>query len=323
MSLKQMQVFNQYYMPVIIETLSQMVKKFNSASNGALRLSTEGFTGDFYQESFFSSLHSAQRRVDRYATNDAAQSTDLSQQKQSSVKIAGGFGPIKYEPSQLTWLQQPTAAGIEVVSRNFAEAIMQDQLNTAILGLVSAISNQPEATNDISAQEGISYAAMNDAHALFGDHSGNLVAQIMNGTTFHRLIGENLKNGANLFKAQTVNVVDILGRVIVVTDAPALYTSGTESKCKVLSLVENAAIVHDGKDIITNIDTQNGKNRIETTIQMDYTFGLGLKGYSWDEANGGRTPKDDKIGTGSNWNKIASSIKETAGVITIADATKK
>ena len=323
MSLKQMQVFNQYYMPVIIETLSQMVKKFNSASNGALRLSTDGFTGDFYQESFFSSLHSAQRRVDRYATNDDAQSTDLSQQKQSSVKIAGGFGPIKYEPSQLTWLQQPTAAGIEVVSRNFAEAIMQDQLNTAILGLVSAISNQPEATNDISAQEGISYAAMNDAHALFCDHSGNLVAQIMNGTTFHRLIGENLKNGANLFKAQTVNVVDILGRVIVVTDAPALYTSGTESKCKVLSLVENAAIVHDGKDIITNIDTQNGKNRIETTIQMDYTFGLGLKGYSWDEANGGPTPKDDKIGTGSNWNKIASSIKETAGVITIADATKK
>ena len=323
MSLKQMQVFNQYYMPVIIETLSQMVKKFNSASNGALRLSTEGFTGDFYQESFFSSLHSAQRRVDRYATNDDAQSTDMSKKKQSSLKISGVFGPIKYEPSQLTWLQQPTAAGIEVVSRNFAEAIMQDQLNTAILGLVSAISNQPEATNDISAQEGISYAAMNDAHALFGDHSGNLVAQIMNGTTFHRLIGENLKNGANLFKAQTVNVVDILGRVIVVTDAPALYTSGTESKCKVLSLVENAAIVHDGKDIITNIDTQNGKNRIETTIQMDYTFGLGLKGYSWDEANGGRTPKDDKIGTGSNWNKIASSIKETAGVITIADATKK
>lgn len=54
-------------------------------------------------------------------------------------------------------------------------------------------------------------------------------------------------------------------------------------------MVDSAAIVHDGGDIITNIETSNGKERIETTMQVDYTFGLGLKGYTWDEANGGES----------------------------------
>ena len=322
MSLSQMQVFNEYFMPAIIETLAQQVAKFNEASAGAIRLTTEGFTGDFLQESFFASIHSAQRRVDRYASNTTASPTDLTERKHSSVKIAGGFGPIRYEPSQLTWLQRPTVQGIEVASRNFAEAMMADQLNTAIAALVAAISNQgATATNDVSATGGqLDYIAMNDAHALFGDHSGNLITQVMNGSAYHRLIGVNLANATQLFQSQNVRVVDILGKRVVVTDAPALAVSGSPSKLNVLSLVDTAAIVHGGADIVTNIETSNGNQRIETTLQMDYTFGLGLKGYTWDEGNGGKSPTDIEIATGTNWDKVATSIKHTAGVLTVAQA---
>ncbi len=87
-----------------------------------------------------------------------------------------------------------------------------------------------------------------------------------------------------------------------------------------LSLAESAAIVHDGSDVITNIETSNGQTRIETTMQMDYSFGLGLKGYTWDEANGGKSPSDAEIATGTNWDKVATSIKHTAGVLTVAAA---
>jgi len=322
MSLSQMQVFNQYIMPATIETLAQMVDKFNGASNGAIRLTTEGFDGDFLQESFFAAIHSAQRRVNRYGSNGAATATDLTQLKHSSVKIAGGFGPIRFEPSQLTWLNKPTAEGIEVASRNFAEALMADQLNTAVAALVAAIANQASATNDVSATAGVDYIAMNAAHALFGDASGQLVAQVMSGQVFHRMIGQNLANGAKLFDSKSVNVIDILGRAIIVTDAPALYAAGTPNKQKVLSLVDGAATVFDGSDLISNIQTTNGKERIETTMQVDYTFGLSLKGYTWDEANGGKSPTDAALATGSNWDKVASSIKATAGVITIGDAAK-
>lgn len=325
MSLTQMQVFNQYILPATIETLAQMVNKFNAASGGAIRLTTQGFTGDFLQESFFQAIHSAQRRVDRYASNADQSATDLSQLKQSSVKIAGGFGPIKFEPAQLTWLQQPTQQGIEVISRNFAEAMMQDQLNTAIAALVTAIEANADATNDVhstSPATPISYSVMNGAHAKFGDASGLLVANVMTGSVFHRLIGSNIANAANLYQSRNVNVVDLLGKVIVVTDAPALYeaVSGAADIEKVLGLVDGAATVFDGGDVVSNIETTNGKQRIETTMQVDYTFGLALKGYTWDETSGGKSPTDEDLTTAANWDQTATSVKHTAGVIALGNA---
>ena len=322
MALSQMQVFNEYIMPATIETLSQMVEKFNQASGGAIRLTTDGFTGDFLQESFFASLNAAQRRVDRYGANSAAAAIDLTELKHSSVKVAGGIGPVRFEPSQMTWLQRPTAQGVEVASRSFAGLMLKDQLNTAIAALVAAIANQTTATNDVSATGGLTYAAMNGAHAKFGDHSGNLITDVMTGMAYHKLVAANLSNAQQLFQAGNVRVVDILGKLLVVTDAPSLFEAGTPGKVKVLSLTDAAAIVSDGGDVVSNIETTNGNQRIETTLQVDYSFGVGLKGYAWDEATGGKSPTDAKLATGANWDKVATDIKHTAGVITIADASK-
>lgn len=318
--LSDMEVFNKYIMPATIETLAQQIERFNAASNGSIRLTTEGFEGDFMQESFFAAIHSAQRRVDRYGANGAQSATDLTQLKHSSVKVAGGFGPIRYEPGQMTWLRKPTAEGIEVASRNFAEALLQDQLNTAIASLVAAIENQAALTQDDSASAALTYGTMNNAHAKFGDASNTIVANVMNGATAHKFIDQNLANANRLFEQQGVTVIDILGKAVVITDAPALYEAGTPNKSKALGLVESAAAVFDGGDVISNIETSNGNERIETTMQVDYTFGVGLKGYAWDETNGGKSPSDAELATGSNWDKVATSDKHTAGVIAIGDA---
>ena len=325
MSLTQMQVFNDYIMKATIETLDQYLVAFNAASRGAIVLSPDGFTGDFLQESFFQTLAAAQRRVDRYAANGAAPITDLAELKNSSVKVAGGFGPVRYKPSQMTWLERPTAQGVEVASRAFAEILLKDQLNTAIAALVAAITAQSAAVNDVSATMGISQAALNNTHAKFGDASQNLVTQVMQGTTYHKLIGQALTNSEQLFHAGNVRVIDILGKVSVVTDAPALMQASvdpTPNKEIILSLVQGAALVHDGRDLISNVQTSNGKERIETTLQVDYTFGVGLKGYTWDQTAGGKSPTDAELATGTNWDKTATSIKHTAGVALIGDASK-
>ena len=322
MSLTNMKVFNQYLMDATAETLGQQIQKFNQASNGAIVLTSMAFEGDFFQRSFYAALHTAQRRVDRYAAQSTAAATALSQLQENSVKVAGGFGPIVFEPGQMTWIQKNEAEAIAVISGQLAEAIVADQLNSGIAAGVAAISNVAGATNDVSATAGISYAALNTAHALFGDSSMALVAQVMNGATYHKLIGANLANIPQLFQAQNVLVVDILGKAVVVTDAPALYAAGTPNKQKVLSLASGGITVMDGSDVITNIDTRNGQTRIETTMQADYTFGLGLKGYAWDTASGGKSPTDAELATGANWDKVVADIKHTAGVITIGDAAK-
>ena len=322
MALSNMKVFNEYLKRTTIETLAQDVEKFNASSAGAIRLTTQGIDGDFLQESFWAGLHGAQRRVDRYAANGAQASTPLAQKQYDSVKIAGGFGPILWEPSQLSWIQKNPEEALEVISRNLSEAIMADQLNTAISALAGAIGNQPTATNDVSATAGVTYVAINNAHALFGDASQRLVAQVMTGAMYHKLVGQNLANAERLFQFSGVQVVDILGKAVIITDAPALYEVGTPNKQKVLSLADGAAVVMDGSDLITNIETSNGKERIETTMQADYTFGLGLKGYTWDTANGGKSPTNAELSTGTNWDLVANSIKASAGVLTIGDATK-
>ena len=312
--LTQMQVFNKYMMPVIVEAFPQEVEKVNAASGGAIVLTSEGFNGDFYQKSFFNSLSSAQRRSDRYATNAAVTATNLSQGKETHVKVAGGFGPVLFEPSQLTWLTKPTAEGIDVITQAFVGALIADQLNTGIAAAVAGIANNSDAFNAHTGA--ISYAALNSGHAKFGDASANVVADVVNGNAFHTMIGNNLANAQQLYKADGVQIVDILGKLIVVTDAPAL-ASGVYGYA--LSLVQGAVVVSDGGDLVTNIDTNNGKERIETTMQADYSFGVGLKGYSWDESAGGKSPTDADIGTGTNWPVVASSVKHTAGVVTRFD----
>jgi len=321
MSLSNMQVFNRELQTATIETLSQMVDKFNAASAGSIRLTAEGFEGDFRHEAFWQGIHAAQRRVDRYATNDAASATPLVQLKETGVKVAGGFGPIIWEPSQLTWVLKHTGEAVEVISKNLAEAILKDQLNTAIASLVGAIEGQATATYD-GGTGPLTYVDLNSAHALFGDHSQLIVANVMDGAQYHSLIGQNLANQATLFQAANVTVVDILGRRVVVTDAPALREtpSTVTNDVKVLGLVAGAATVYDGSDLITNVETSNGNKRIASTFQADYTFGVALKGYAWDTASGGKSPTDAELATAANWDKVATSIKHTAGVIALGFA---
>jgi hypothetical protein len=321
MALSDMVVFNDHVRTATIETVAQMVAKFNEASAGAIQLSTEGFGGDFLMKSMFSSLHSAQRRVDRYATNTSASETALAQIQHNTVKVAGGFGPIAWEPAQLTWVQDNPARALELISTNMAEAIMKDMLNAGIAAAIAAIENVgATAVYDTGTAVDITYNHINRAHALFGDMSQLLVCDVMDGQTYHDLIESNLTNTPQLFQAGNVTVVQILNKRVVVTDAPSLRESPTTTgnDIKVLSLATGGIVVHDAGDLITNIERSNGSQRIKTTMQADYTFGLGLKGYAWDTGNGGKSPTDSDLTTGSNWDKIATSIKHTAGVVCLS-----
>ena len=79
MALSDMQVFNQYFMPAVVEKYPQMIQQFNAASGGALQLEAAGFDGDFLQESFYKEMFAAGRRVNRYDANTPVAATQLEQ----------------------------------------------------------------------------------------------------------------------------------------------------------------------------------------------------------------------------------------------------
>lgn len=322
MAQSDMKIYNDDIVGTTIELLGQKTDQFNSASGGAIVLSSAAWMGDFSRESFFNQIASAKRRVDRYAAIAAAPVTALTQGENVGVKVAGGFGPVIFSPSQMTWLNKDPATAITAISEGFADALLADQLNTSVAAAVAAVSGNTALVTDVSATAGISLNVLNNSHAKFGDQSQLLVADVMTGATYHNLIDKALTNSSQLFQSGNVTVVDILGKRYVVSDIPALYVAGTPNKAYVLSLVASGIIVDNTSDVISNIDTRNGNTVIETTWQADYTFGLKLKGYSWDVTNGGKSPTDAELFTASNWDKAVAENKHTLGTLAIGDATK-
>ncbi|GDD10666.1 hypothetical protein HmCmsJML201_03024 [Escherichia coli] len=320
MSLSDMKVYNDDIVGTTIELLGQKTDQFNAASGGAIVLSTASWRGDFSRESFFNQIASAKRRVDRYAAIASQAATALTQGEHVGVKVAGGFGPVLFEPAQMTWLNEDPASAIRAISEGFSDALLADQLNTAVGAAVAAVSGQTALVNDVSATAGLSLNVLNNSHAKFGDQSQLLVTDIMTGVAYHTLVDKALTNANQLFVAGNVMVVDVLGKRYVISDIPALYEAGSPNKTKVLSVVANGIIVDNASDIISNIDTSNGNTRIQTTWQADYSFGLKLKGYSWDVTNGGKSPLDAELFTAINWNKAVVENKHTLGTLAIADA---
>lgn len=320
MSLSDMKVYNDDIVGTTIELLGQKTDQFNAASGGAIVLSTASWRGDFSRESFFNQIASAKRRVDRYAVIASQAATALTQGEHVGVKVAGGFGPVLFEPAQMTWLNEDPASAIRAISEGFSDALLADQLNTAVGAAVAAVSGQTALVNDVSASAGLSLNVLNNSHAKFGDQSQLLITDIMTGAAYHTLVDKALTNANQLFVAGNVMVVDVLGKRYVISDIPALYEAGTPNKTKVLSVVANGIIVDNASDIISNIDTSNGNTRIQTTWQADYSFGLKLKGYSWDVTNGGKSPLDVELFTASNWDKAVAENKHTLGTLAIADA---
>ena len=320
MAIANMQVYNDEIVGNTIELLGQKIDMFNAASGGSVLLNAATFRGDFSKESFFNQIASAQRRVDRYAANTTQASTALTQGEMVGVKVAGGFGPVIFEPAQMTYLQQNPGAAITAIASGFADALLADQLNTAVGCAVAAVEGQAALVNDVSGSAGVTQGGLNNSHRKFGDMSSILSADIMTGDVYHRLVAEAITNGNRLFLSTNVQVVDILGKLVVISDIPALYEAGTPNKDKVLSVTSGGIIVDNSSDIVSNMETSNGNKRIETTWQADYTFGVKLKGYAWDVANGGASPTDAELFTGTNWDKAVAENKHTLGTLLVGSA---
>ena len=320
MSLSNMVVFNQQLNTAIVEKLTQNSDLFNAASGGAIILANAMNMGDYKEEAFWDNVGSAAiRDIDAYAAQAGVSSTLLTQSQINTVKAMKGFGPIEWEPNQITWINKNPGEALSVISTTLAGAMLEAQVNRAIGVGVAAISNVAGLTNDISASAGVTQSALNNTHALFGDASQRLITQVMTGTVYHKLIGDALTNTGQLFTAGNVTVVDILGKRTIVTDAPDLYLAGTPNKAKILCLSAGSITIEPNGDFNANIETSNGQTRIETTYQAEWSENVGVKGYSWDTTNGGKSPLTAELNTGSNWD-IELELKNTASVILIADA---
>lgn len=316
MALLDMTVFNRTMYTTATETIRQNIELFNAASGNTLTLRQFGNQGDFAMEASYADIPSLMRRRDAYGSGTIT-ATTLSQLNHVAVKIAGGTSPVLFEPQQFEWIQRsPEEAGL-AIGEQIAKGVVADEVNTAIMALRAALSGNSDVVYDGTASN-LSLSSMNKGAALFGDRAGSLGAWITHSKSMHDLYDSNLTNGQDLFEFGTVKIMqDGFGRRLIMTDSPALYEADVGGEgvdnYYTLGLAGGAAVVEDNNDYYATMQEIAGSENIQRIFQAEYSYNLGLKGYTWDTSI--KSPTDAALATAGNWTKLATDNKSTAGVL--------
>lgn len=320
MALSDLAVYSEYAYSSMSEVLQQQVNLFNQASGGTISLSAAAHQGDFSDVAFFAKIAGGTvRRRNAYGSGTVSEKV-LAHLVDTMVKIAAGTPPIRIDPGQFKWIQQnPEVAGV-ALGQQLAVDTLADMLNTGLGATVAAIGTQASNTHDITGgtppADLMSFTAQAGATAKFGDMSNRIQAWIMHSKPMHDLYSNALTNTERLFVYGNVNVLrDPFGRLYIMTDSPNLVTAGSPNVYNTLGLVPGALSLEQNNDFTANEETKNGGENIIRTYQAEWSYEMGIMGFSWDKANGGKSPNDAAILTGTNWDKYATSHKDLAGVL--------
>lgn len=318
MALSDLAVFSEYAYSSMTELLAQRINLFNQASQGTITLQAAAHQGDYSDKAFYAKIDGLVRRRNAYGSG-AVTGKNLAHLVDTMVKVAAGTPPVSLDPGQFKWIQRnPEEAGA-AMGIQLAEETLADMLNTGLMGCYSALSQNAAVIHDATAGT-LTPTALNNGARKFGDRSNAIRAWILHSSPLHDFYNDNLANVERLFSYGTVNVVaDPFGRIFVVSDSPSLVTpdgvgAGID-EYHTLGLVGDSLVIHQNNDFTDNLETKNGDENILRTYQAEWSYNLGVKGYSWDKTNGGASPNDAAIATATNWDKYATSDKDIAGVI--------
>lgn len=319
MSLSLLKVFSEYAKGSMTETLQQQVELFNGATRGTISLVVKASDGDFSDFSFWKKMEGLVRRRNAYGSG-TVNAIDLEQLQDTSVKVAAGTPPVNIPPSRMRWILKEPKEQAVVYGQQLAVEMMADMLNTGIAAGRAALRQNGTDTYLDATDGPLSWKAINAGQAKFGDRASRLACIVTHSSPVFDLWDSNLTNAERLFVYGTVNVLaDPWGRPIIMTDSPDLVIpdgggAGVNTYAT-LALVPGAILISDNGDFEQNIDTRNGNENIARTVQSEWSYNVGVKGFAWDKQNGGKSPATSAIGTGTNWDKYASDTKDLAGVV--------
>ena len=302
------------------ERIAQNIVGFNAASAGCLVLNDETLRGQYKKTSFWSALSGAVTRRDLTSVATASDSA-ATQSELISVKIDRKFGPYAHAIGALKSIDASVEEWFEMMGGQYADWKLDDQLNQTLNALVAAITVQTAVCYDATttSSTGLTHNNLVSGMALFGDKASKVKCWVMHSKPFYDLVGDAISG-------KVTNVADVviygggpgtLGKPVLVTDSSYLTDTSTSTTAyHVLGLVEGAAVAtQSAADTIANIAQVTGLEQISCRSQAEFDYNLALKGFTWDATNGGANPTSAAIGTGTNWDMVATANKDLAGVL--------
>lgn len=311
-------VYQEEFYGGMYERVAQITAGFNGGSANTIRLVQKELKGDYNKDSFLKIVSSLVTRRD---TTSVSGATDLAMTmgENIGVKINRKIGPAAQTLDAWRKIGADAREMSFKLGQMIGEAKGADYINTAILAARAGIVNNGAGTyvdKTGATPDTVTHSHLTDMLALMGDQSAGIKMWVMHSTSYFQLIKQAISDkvyevaGATIYSGS----VATLGRPTLVIDAPGLLVAGSPNVYYVLGLVENGVVVTESEqeEIVSEIVT--GLENLVFRIQGEYAFNLNLKGYKWDVTNGGANPADATVGTGTNWDKVATSDKQTAGV---------
>jgi hypothetical protein len=312
------QIYEEQFFGGFNEKLKQNTDAFNADSAGTIVLKSKTMKGNYEQESFFSSIASLVTRQD---ITSVAAATDLifDQNEIARVKLHRKIGPVAYTLKSFKQAGLSPEMASFVLGEQAAKAVMVEQINSALAAAANAMVTNTNILNDVSGASGTcTFTNLIGTLRKFGDAHQNIQAWVMHSTQWFDLGLDAVAESVDSVVSDIVRVFNVptLGKRVVVTDSASLIkTADTPDSYYVLGLVPNAVSCVETEAETMVMDLVSGLEQIAYRLQGEYAYNLGLKGYTWDIANGGANPSAANLATGSNWDKVAADDKDTSGVI--------
>ena len=287
---------------------------FNERSNGAIILDVADMVGDFNQTSFFPLIADLVTRQD-ITSVAAATSVAPTQEEFIGVKVNQIIGPIDYTLNALRRIKSkltPEAYSI-ILGEQIADAVLQRMVTVGVKALVGAITGNSGALLDLSTTEKLNAINMIRGKALFGDASEKIVCWLTHSIPWFDLLQSQAAEGLDTVSGMVfMNGTPATGGVpMLKTDNASLVNS---AKYYNLGLVEGALIITKTEVEQMVMEWVTGLKQLVYRTQGELAFNVSIKGFQWDTANGGINPTDAAIATTTNWDQIATSDKDTAGI---------
>ena len=312
-------IYQEQFFGGMTETLQQATNVMNAASRGAILMTTERMKGDYEYESFFKTVSSLVSRQD-ITSNSGTTALKLTQDEFIRVKCHRKIGPLSVTRKAFLQAGEDPELASFILGQQSAQAVAEDMLNTSLLAARVALANQSAVLNDATslADTTCTYKNLINTLRKFGDKQSRIVAWVMHSTSWFDLGLDGVDNQIDSVASDIIRVLEVpgIGRPFIITDSDSLIaTADTPDSYYVLGLTAGGIQAMFTEDQYITSQEQLGNEQIETMLQGEYAFNVGLKGFKWDVGNGGANPDSTAIGTGSNWDKAVTADKDLAGVV--------
>jgi len=311
-------ISNEVIKTLALESIYENVKNFNSKSGGAISLNTNRHKGDFLEEHFLKFTQMVGYR-DPYSTA-SANFASINSEKQVSPKI-GYKAKVEIMQSEINRYGGNSQIVLAKISRAIGLQITKQMLDSALVCASASIGSNEDVVVD-SCQD-LDFKLLLQGLSKFGDYAENIKTFVMHSGSLFGLLNEGLNiNSDTVINGVVYNSTpaSLNRRIYSVDNSHLLGTKdcdGNETNIyKILALQTGGIQVIESEESDYLVEKDGRGENIVYRISAEGSFDVKVAGYSY---TGGSTAiKDDtKISKTTNWQKVVTDDKATAGSMII------